>query len=185
VIPQRSPKSPRVLEVRPLVEADLEQLREKSVGSTRVKHLRDSHHMVARLIAAGHRLPVVAHMTGYSLARIYTLSMDPSLKDLVAKYRNVEDEVWRQNEDANAVVASELIAKGLRHYRDHFDQADEAGELIPIASISKIIPDLMDRFGQGKRSTNVSINLDFAKSLEEMRARRDALAKEQKRITTE
>jgi hypothetical protein len=51
VIAQRKANGPRVLEVRPMVEEDLQQLREKSVGSTRVKNLRDSHHMVARLIA--------------------------------------------------------------------------------------------------------------------------------------
>jgi hypothetical protein len=164
-----------VLEVRPLTEADLQHLREKSVGANRVKNLRDSHHMVARLIAFGLRLPDVAERTGYSLARIYTLSMDPSVKELVAKYRGVVDESYSEAIDENRNVAAAVVAKGLRHVNDAFDAADEAGELIPISTVSKILPDIMDRFGYGKQSMNVNVNIGLASRMEAFRERRKKL----------
>jgi hypothetical protein len=178
---QRNPNSPVITDVRPLVEADLEFLRQKSVGvQNRVKNLRDSHHMVARLIAAGLRLNDVAKQTGYSFARIYQLSGDPAMKELVAKYRGTMDKAFEETADQIAESGTRLISKYLRHLHDHFDSADEAGELIPIPQLAKVGPDLMDRLGYGKRSLNTNVNIDFAKALEEVRARKEAQERQRK-----
>jgi hypothetical protein len=114
--------------------------------------------------------------TGYSLSRVSTLSMDPSMKELVAKYRARVDEKLDAAADQIAADGVRLISKYMRQVHDHFDQSDEVGELLPIASLAKIGPDLMDRFGYGKKNMNVNVNVDFAKHLEEAIARTKRVA---------
>lgn len=181
MIVQRKHSSPRVLEVRPLVEADLEYLRQKSIGSTRVNKLRDSHHNVCWLLALGLRHPEVAQRTGYSIGRVATLAMDPAVQDQVAKYSKVinEGRGVAIQEEADEIIAggTRAMAKYIRQVNDHFDQADEAGELLPISSLAKIGPDLMDRFGYGKKTHNTSVSLNFAAELEAGIARKDAYIK--------
>ena len=178
MIAQRKATSPRVLEVRPLVEADLEYLRQKSVGASRITRLRDSHHNVCWLLALGLPHAQVAQRTGYSQGRIGTLAMDPSVQDQVAKYSKVINEGRAEavQEEADEIItgAARAMAKYVRHVNDHFDRADEEGELLPISDLAKIGPDFMDRFGYGKKTHNTSVSLNFAAELEAGIARKDA-----------
>lgn len=179
MIPQRNPKSPRILEVRPLVEADLELLRQKSAsGVSRVKNLRDSHHNVARLIATGLRLPEVAERTGYGVDRIYQLSVDPSVKELVAKYRAIMDESYKEAVDELNQSIVKNATKAERMIGDHLDACDEEGERPPLRELIALTADRYDRIGYGKKNMNVNVNVDFAKQLEAAIARTKRIAAE-------
>lgn len=170
MIAQRNSKSPRILEVRPLTEVDLELLRQPSAG-TRLAKIRDSHHMVARLMASGLKLWEVAQRTGFSVARLSVLSKDPSIIELVAHYRNLVTEDWRENVDS--IIEDNLAALRLssRMLRDRLEDADEGEAEVSTKELIAIKADAADRFGYGKKTHNTNVNIDFAANLEAAIAR--------------
>lgn len=169
--------SPTVTNIRPLVEADLEALRQPSAG-TRLKTIRDSHHKIARLLASGLPLYEVAEQTGYSYVRISMLRSDPSIIELVAHYRNMLTEDWRDEQATFQTVAMRNMAAAERQLADKLDAADAAGELLPTRELLAISSDRMDRFGYGKKNMNVNVNVDFAAKLEAAIARTRKVAAE-------
>ena len=66
---------------------------------------------------------------GYSLARIYILQADPSFQDLVAAYRKDVHDAFVSAEEERYQIATSVNLKALRHINEHFDKADEEGEL--------------------------------------------------------
>lgn len=157
-------------EVRPLRRDDLEAIREKRTIGV-VQKLRDPHHRAARLIASGLRPQQVAIACGYSMQRIYTLTADPAFKDLVAKYREDVHEAFVSSEEEHYAMATEVNRKALRHINEHFDKADEEGELVPFRNALAAFGDTSDRVGIQKRSTQTHVNVDFAAKLEAAIAR--------------
>lgn len=168
---QRKATSPRITgQVRTLVEADLERLREPSARD-RLTRIRDSHHNIARLMASGLKLWEVASRTGFSVTRLSVLSRDPSIIELVAHYRNLITEDWREEQDS--ITADNLAALRVssRMIRDQLEDADETGEQVPLKTLLAIKADAADRFGYAKKTHQTNVNVDFAKLLEEARAR--------------
>ena len=167
---QRNANSPRLLSVREMKEADLELLRQpsKRVG---VKSIRDSHHAIARHFASGAQLHVVAELTGYSIGRLSVLRSDPSMKDLIERYRAIITEEWREEQDVLAKYATKNMLKAERMISDKLDEADELGETLPMRELLAITSDRMDRFGYGKKTANLNVNVDFAAKLEAAIAR--------------
>lgn len=158
--------------IRPLTPDDLACLRVKRTTPT-VQRFRDPHHRLAYLLAMGIRPKDAAEQTGYSIARVYILHSDPSFMDLIARYRPEVAEERREavlDQDREALA---LRAKALRHMHEHFDKADEEGELVPLDKAQRVYADLADRTGFTKKSTTVNINVDFAKNLERARQVRD------------
>ncbi len=170
MIVQRNPRSPRVLSVRSLVPDDLQALREPS-AKVRLQKLRDAHHIIARLLASGLTQREVAEQAGYSVARIGYLVDDPALKELVAKYRAEDTAAWRESRDEYYDRIHRVGAKALRQVEDQLDDADESGDVIPINRLLAIADSASDRIGYQKRTTNVNVNVDFAKNLEAAIAR--------------
>lgn len=167
---QRHPGSPRILEVRPLTEADLETLRQPT-AHTRLHKIRDSHHMVARLMASGLKVWEVAQRTGFSAVRLSVLLKDPAIQDLIAYYRNLVTEDWRENVDS--IIEDNLAALRLssRMIRDRLEDADEGEVEVTTKELVAIKADAADRFGYGKKTHNTNINIDFAANLEAAIAR--------------
>ena len=155
-----------ILAVRPLTEADLLALREKSSPINRIKKFRDSYHAVARAMAAGLNNIQVAEATGYSVTTISCYRRDPAMLDQVARYREMLTEDWREEQDQISRQSVAAIAKGLRTIHDHFDDADERGELVPMNRALSVVSDLMDRFGYGKKSATLNMNVNYASELE-------------------
>lgn len=181
MIKQRQPASRavRITGIRPLVEADLELLRDKSVGSIpRIQRLRDSHHQVARLFAQGLKIYEIARITGHSLNSISRYQRDPAAAELIAHYRALKTEEWLDEQDQIAKLGTEAMTKSLRHINDHFDDADAAGELVPLPRALAVASDMMDRFGYGKKSAQLNFNVDFAANLEKAIARTKKVAAE-------
>lgn len=53
--------------------------------------IREAHHAKARLIAAGHSLSDVANKLGTSERALERLTYDPTFRDLVSRYRRLDN----------------------------------------------------------------------------------------------
>ena len=156
---------------RPLIAADLERLKQPRFVAQSPQRLRDSHHMIARLAAAGLRPFEIADQTGYSPTRVAQLLGSPAMEELVAKYRAKVDELFQENIDAFFSYRTKNMVAMERHIADAIAEADESGELIPIRTALAYSADSADRFGYGKKTQNLNINVDFAAQLERAIAR--------------
>src|SRR4051812_3928748 len=89
----RAARPPDVEIIGPVEQADLALLATEGrtpAASPGVK-LKDRHHSVARLLAAGHKPWEVCAMTGYSASHMSILQGDPAFEELLAHYRNFTD----------------------------------------------------------------------------------------------
>lgn len=166
-------KLPRdtVKALRPLTLEDMEIVHHGARRVATVRNLSDSHHRVARLLASGLRPGVVAQRCGYSNQRITTLQADPAFQNLVAEYRKDVHEEWKAEIDEFYDLASANMLKAERQIADRLDSADNGEVTVPLRELIAIRSDSADRFGYGKKQTNVNLNVDFASQLERARAR--------------
>ena len=160
----------RVLTLAPIVPADLELLYQRPARQ-RIKRLKDSHHRIARMIAAGESNNTIAAQCGISLSGLATLRIDPTVVELTNHYRAEVASAFREHVDALAELAVTNLVKAERQISDALDEADESGNPIPIRDLSRITADRMDRFGYGKHNTVTNVNIDFAKRLDAAIAR--------------
>jgi hypothetical protein len=154
-----------------LIAADLERLKSPRYVASTPQRLRDSHHMIARLAATGLRPFKIAEATGYSRVRVQQLLDSPAMQELVSQYRAKVDDAFVENVDSYFELATSNMVAAERHIADAIAEADEAGELIPIRTALAISRDAADRFGYGKKTQNLNINVDFAAQLEKAIAR--------------
>lgn len=163
----------RLLEVSPLSREDLEVLRAPRHNLSIAERFRDPHHNVARLLALGMKQKDVAAATGYSANRISQLEASPAFQELLALYRQQVAEKFTENADELVRAMTSIQRKAIRTVEEHFDAADEEGELIPLKTALAVAADMADRLGPAKRSvsTNTNINVDFAAELEKAIAR--------------
>lgn len=159
-----------ILAIRELSREDLGCLREKR-DAPAIAKLRDPHHALARFIASGLKINEAAERSGFSAARAYVLSIDPTFQDLVTFYRGQVNDAWLAAQDDFQRMAVGNMLKAERQLAEKLDKADEEGELLPTRDLIAIARDAADRFGYGKKSTNVNVNVDFAAKLEAARAR--------------
>ena len=162
---------PKLFEVRPLTRDDLGMLQTGYQHKpNRVASFRDSHHRVARLLAAGLPRADVAEATGYSHTTIAAFANDPAFKELLEQYRPAATEVIRDavSEYEGLIISNRTKAE--RRLADRLD--DEDDDRISTRDLITIARDAADRTGFGKRATNVNVNLTLARDLEEATARR-------------
>ena len=159
-------KKPKILESRPLTREDLACLREPRAQNV-VQKLRDSHHRVARLLAAGLRLDEVADLSGYSYQRVWQLSADPCVQELVAQYRGKVDAAFERSQDRYFSVATANMLKAETMIADKLDDALESGEHLPTRDLISISRDAADRFGYSKHTivTNNNIGSQLEKAI--------------------
>lgn len=158
--------------VRELCSADIAllEVHRHAPAVPHVQRLRDSHHRLARLLAAGKKNVDAAAMSGYSLGRIQQLRDDPAFADLVEVYRKEINEDFNEYADlatANLVRGEMLIADALEHAMDK-DEPLTLSELRPIVDI---VEGRQDRFGFPKQTVNHNVSHDFAGKLEAARKR--------------
>ena len=164
-IARRRHDSAKILEVRPLTTADLSVLHKPTARQV-LKHLRDSHHTIARLIASGKSDIEICATLGMSPTRISTLRSDPTFTELLARYRAEVHSIWREHIDHIAEDAVTAIKRGTRAIADKFAELDDDPNAIPIKTVADITGNLMDRFGYSKHTTSTNINVGFAAKLE-------------------
>ena len=157
-------------DLRVLSRADLAVLTEKRPAPA-VQTLRDSHHAVARAIAAGLSNAEVAQTTGYSINRISILRQDVSFRELVAHKRAMIDAEFASAGDpvidylrGNALKAAKMLS-------DKLDDAEAKEEFLPTRDLLGIAELGFDRTGYGKQTKNLNVNVDFAANLERARKR--------------
>jgi hypothetical protein len=166
-VADRDCRTAKVLEVRSLSRADLEVLRQP-VAKTAIKALKDSHHRIARLVAIGKNNLEIAAEAGMSIGRVSQLKQDPAFMNLVEDYRADVKAIWKDHVDHMAEMAVTNMVKAERQISDQLDAADEVGsEPIPLRDLARLTADRMDRFGYGKHTTAVNINVGFAARLEQ------------------
>lgn len=157
--------------VREITREDLALLYEKRTNVVTIAQIRDSHHRVARMCAMGARDAEIAETCGYSITRVRTLRADPSFKQLIAEYRDLVNTAWASEVKEFERLATSNMLKAERMLGDRLDKADEEETPIPIKDLVAISRDAADRFGFGKKQTNLNVNVDFASQLEKMLAR--------------
>lgn len=165
----RQAKRPEIVGVRELEFAELHSVPRAAPPS--VVHLRDSHHMVARLFALGLKTGDIAARLGYSLNRVSMMHTDPAFQQLIACYREQVNEDFRAATDEyfGSVVSARV--KTMRMINDRLDEADASGEQLPLNQLISIHSDAADRTGYPKRKESVNLNIDFADRLERARKR--------------
>ena len=154
--------------LRPLTREDMTTLlqpihRHMIVSPDRI---RESHHRVARLSAAGLKNTEIADKTGYSTQRVSQLLDSPAMKDLVTTYREMVNTAFISSTKEEYDLGRETWRKAQRLRLDKLEAA-EIGEIdIPLRELSAIAADGEDRYGVTKKSTNINLNADFAAELE-------------------
>lgn len=170
-------RAPTVTNVRALTRDDLalvvekRPLSESRAGGNILQRLRDPHHRVARLIASGLKLTEVAELTGRSYAGLHLLNRDPAFNELVATYRGKVNAAWEREQDEYAQLATRNMLKAEAQIAEKLEAAEENNETLPTRDLIAISRDAADRFGYGKRQTNLNVNADFASLLEKAIAR--------------
>lgn len=174
----RIARDPTILNVRSLTRDDLMVLREPGrshnpdyAGGSVIERFRDPHHRLARLIAAGLSNGEIAGRTGMSHSRISQHRNSPAFEDLIAKYRGKVDAAFEREQDEYAKLATGNMLKAESMLAEKLEEHEENGTLPPVRELIAISRDAADRFGYGKRQTNLNVNADFASMLEAARKR--------------
>lgn len=159
-----------ISDVRMLARGDLAILAQPRPPRS-LQTLRDSHHRVARAVAAGLRNDAIADLTGYSVNRVNILRHDPSFMELVAHYRSIITAEYATAADPVIDYMRTNALKAQRMLSDKLDKATEEDEFLPTRDLLGIAELGLDRTGYGKVNKNVNVNVDFAAQLEAMRKR--------------
>lgn len=167
------PRNRFISGIRPLTSEDMTTLLAPVHRGTVASpdRIRQSHHRVALLIAAGHRPGEVAKRCGYTLAYLSTLTAAPAIKELVARY--AEKIMANAIDDAveEMAVGQSVLAMAQRQRLERLEDADVTGERIPLRELNAICADGEDRYGTPRKSTNFNLNANFAEELEKALAR--------------
>lgn len=163
----RNSKSPYISEVRPITRDDLARLRAPN-AKVRLQRLKDSHHVLARLLASGMSNIEAAKAGGYTPQRVSDIKSAPAMVELIAKYRGMEDAAWKEQRDA---FHEYIHAAGIKSWRKINDVLDDDEAEIPLRDLRAIADSSANRMGYGIKTTNLNVNVDFATRLEAAIAR--------------
>ena len=134
---------------------------------TRITRLRDSHHLLAKLLAIGIPEREVCRQTGYTFERLRRLRLSPAFQELVAGYAQAAEPAVQEQLEIFAELATKNMIMAQRMIADALEEADENGEPIPLKTLLAIAGDGGDRFGYPKRAMNINGNVtEFAAALE-------------------
>ena len=155
---QRNPHTPVISKVRSMTQDDVACLRQKSAPA-QLQKLRESHHRICYFLSTGLTYREIADRTGYSLNRIAVLANTPAVQEQVTRYRQavLEPQLLQDREELKVALGLQQ----LRMIKDHMDDADEAGELLPLRDLYAGYKAI---HGNG---TVVNVNVGFAQRLEQ------------------
>lgn len=131
-----------------------------------VAKFRESHHIIAKLFARGLKGNEIAARTGYAPSWLAQLHNDPAFQELLAKYRDLDTQLFLEGRDEFYSIATKNMLQAERQLSDKMDEADSEGEILPTRELISIVADRADRFGYGKRETKFNVNVDFADALQ-------------------
>lgn len=117
--------------------------------------LRDSHHQVARLIAAGQPTQEVSRITGYSISRLSWLqNQDPAFRELVEFYR-------QDSRDTAQAVEARLLGVALDAVQTFHERMLDEPETLSPATVLEAAKVLLDRAGYAPVTKSVNKNLNL------------------------
>lgn len=138
----------QVTYVRDIAEGDLALLagpRPPTDPKAPLARLREPHHALAQLIAAGESDIAAARLIGYSVARVRTLQADPAFSELVIHYSeekvHAEGNLFKSIAHV-AATAGSILQERLEEEPDSFSNED----------LRKLRNDSLDRVGLGPTS---------------------------------
>lgn len=157
---QRSPRTPYVKAVRPMVRSDIEALRQPS-ARPRIQKLGATHRTMVRLFALGHTNAEVAQILGYSVSRVSLIRNSPAFQEQLDRFLDKADVAVQQSVDAT----NQLMAQGRVMVLTQMIEDVEAGELTPAMKL-RYFDSFADRTNYHRKSTKENININFAAELE-------------------
>jgi hypothetical protein len=130
-----------------------------------LKHIKDTHHNLARLLASGLRIGEAAIQAGFSGARVSSLMADPAFRELVAGYRarcdEIHEEVYRGARQMAANTTTVLI-RMVTDAVEIADQTDNVGPdnkpIIPLGRMESLINTLGQSTVLPKQSVTMQID---------------------------
>ena len=154
---QRNYKTPVISRVRSMTQDDVACLRQKSAPA-QIQRLRESHHRICYFLSTGMSYTDIAARTGYSISRISVLANTPAVQEQVAIYRReaLAPQLLADREELKVAIGLQQ----LRMIKDHMDDADAEGELLPLRDLYAGYKAI---HGNG---TIVNVNVGFAARLE-------------------
>jgi hypothetical protein len=138
---------------------------ERKVSPTYLR-FRESHHAIARMFAAGLTISKVAHETGYSRRRLHILLSDPTFQNLIGELAQSVDEKLDEGMDYFAERYTGAMRRAVDQIADSLEEADDAGERLPMRELLAIVKDAADRFGYSAKTVRVNVDASFAVRLE-------------------
>jgi hypothetical protein len=153
-----------ILSITPLTQADLSPTKGRPKGA--VGAIRERHHWMAKLVAAGVSDAEIARMVGCSAPTVRNFRLNPASGELIAEY------VEQLGEKVSTVLASQvelLNSIGLRIALLLADDvgAAERGEVeISIKDKIKLWEIVCDRTGLGKMETRVNLTGDLGSRMD-------------------
>lgn len=133
---------------------------------TEVERLREKHHIVARLAALGCTRGEIAQKTGFMYVSISRIFDSPAFRELITFYERQSADQFREAAYDYAAIAIGNMMTAETMISDKLNDALVTGEDLPTKELLAISRDGADRFGYGKRNTQVNVNVDFATKLE-------------------
>ena len=132
--------------------------------------MRETHHRLARMVAAGFRTEEILRLTGYSYTRLHQLRHDPAFQELVAAYKDKVDEAYVRGVDEFWETSTSNMLRGERKIEQILDDDDEGllEKPLTLGQLMALTSDRADRFGYSKKIVNRNENLDFAKMMEQV-----------------
>ena len=130
------------------------------------ERLRDSHRRVARLAAQGLRNRQIAEATGFCEQRVWQLLRSPAMIELVEHFRGLVDSAFAHDQDHYYSIARSNMVKAERMISDRLEEADLGEVKISVKDLKAIARDAADRFGYGKRKTEIRATFSFAEKME-------------------
>ena len=145
---------------------------EDEFNTRKAAQFRQSHHMLATMLAMGWTYQMISRQTGRSHRSIGLLENSPAFQELVAqKTKAIERQMEKHLEEAvedemaytrlmrrNMILAEQMIA-------DKLEAANESGELPGYRELNVITSDRGDRVGYSKHSTQ-EVKIGFSGELE-------------------
>lgn len=157
-------KVPVISAVREATAEDIGELRNmpKAAPKGRVGKIRDHHHRLAVLFAAGYTNVEIREITGRSLQSISNFRNDPACQELTEFYRPqimheaIDRERYRYAlKDRRSMLAEEMLT-------ERFQDAAEGGEPIPTRDLQAAIVDHDRKFGPIELKASVNVDGTFA-----------------------
>jgi hypothetical protein len=152
--------------LRGLEDADLEGLSSHQLpvpqGGEVISKLRETHHAIARMLAAGAKDFQICAEIGYSATRISTLKTSPMFMELVEFYRNKATQAFMTGQEKLAMIgitAINEVAERLEENPEKFNNR-ELLELIEMAGDRTFAPSKSQK-GNPSGVSIPAININF------------------------